>query len=436
VKPAVACSLSIKETLDPKGTDARSGIQGARVSEAESGFLDGGTLMKQSGTTPPDSWESAYLYSTEALFIANADGTLSHWSEPFGQLVGHAVAQGTPLSQLFHEDDREPFAATWARLRETTGPLELHGRVLTAEGVYASLSCLLREAPLGRVVYGSLRQPHGTVHSVANDMNGIAESAEMLRVLCRNLPVVVWAIDRDGMFTYCDGLALERMGMDQVQFIGRYVFDIFPDTEDGSNDIRRALRGLAAHNQSRNQNMFWENWVVPLKDSHANVHSVVGLTLDISEQKKAEEELRVRLQQIERQQDVIGKLSTPIIQVWEGVVALPMIGVVDSQRTADVMQALLDEIVRTGAHYAILDLTGVEMVDTQVANHMIKLVNAIRLLGAGGIICGIRPTVAQIIVDLGLDLTTIVTRANLKAGLMFCIDQMRRLQTAGQPLAR
>jgi rsbT co-antagonist protein RsbR len=113
-----------------------------------------------------------------------------------------------------------------------------------------------------------------------------------------------------------------------------------------------------------------------------------------------------------------------------------MIGVVDSRRTSDVMQKLLEEVVRTGAHYAILDLTGVEMVDTQVANHIIKLVNAIRLLGAGGIICGIRPSVAQIMVQLGLDLTTIVTRGNLKAGLMFCIDQMRRLEAAAPHPAR
>jgi rsbT co-antagonist protein RsbR len=151
---------------------------------------------------------------------------------------------------------------------------------------------------------------------------------------------------------------------------------------------------------------------------------VIGFTLDISDAKQAEEELRVKLALIEQQQQVIRDLSTPILEVWSGVLALPMVGVVDSVRVSEVTEALLSRIVEKGARFAILDLTGVEVVDTKVAGHLVSIISAIRLLGAEGIVTGIQPTVAQTMFALGLDLSSVVTRANLRAGLGFCIRQM------------
>lgn len=394
--------------------------------------------MTQLDTTSREFWEAAYIHSTEALFITDADGTFSHWSKSFGHMVGPVAAQGTSLFQAFHPDDRESLAATWARLSETTDSLELRGRVRVAEDIYAPFSWVLRRAPHGGAVFGSLHKASDGIHRATSELRK-GGSADMLRVLSDNLPVIVWAIEQDGVLTYHGGKGAESLGLRWGQLVGMNIFDVFSGSPKDTAEVRQALQGESIHSSTQaaiTNGGFWENWMVPIKDSLGNVESVVGLSLDISEQQKAEEELRTRLLQIQRQQEVIGKLSTPIIQVWDGVLALPMIGVVDSVRTSDVMQKLLDEIVRTGAHYAILDLTGVEMVDTQVADHMIKLVNAIRLLGAGGIICGIRPSVAQIIVELGLDLTSVVTRANLRAGLMFCIGQMRRLnEKPGPPVA-
>ncbi|XYI02136.1 PAS domain S-box protein [Sorangium sp. So ce1128] len=372
-------------------------------------------------------WEAAYLYSTEALFVTDADGALLHWSESLGHLVGSATERGTPIFQLFHPDDRDAIAASWARLPETAGPLELRGRGLTAQGSYVSLLCVVRRAPHNAAIYGTMRQPPG-VKTLAGSSSK-EQLADLLGALSENLPVIIWAINTEGIFTYYDGNGLQSLGMKPGQFVGMNIFAVFRDLP-AIEDVKRALRGNHAHTVNEVFNLHWENWVVPILDSLGNVESVVGLSLNISEQKKAEQELQMRLLQIEQQRDVIGKLSTPIIQVWEGVLALPMIGIVDSARTADIMQKLLDEVVRTGAHFAILDLTGVEMVDTQVAKYLVKLVDSIRLLGAGGIVCGIRPSVAQTMVDLGLDLTMIVTRANLKAGLMYCIEQMRRLTAA------
>jgi rsbT co-antagonist protein RsbR len=122
---------------------------------------------------------------------------------------------------------------------------------------------------------------------------------------------------------------------------------------------------------------------------------------------------RSREEVIVRQQQEMLELSTPVVQLWDGVLGLPLIGTLDSARTQVVMESLLQRIVDTGARIAIIDITGVPMVDTLVAQHLLKTVAAARLMGADCIISGIRPQIAQTVVHLGLDLTTVVTKATL-----------------------
>lgn len=126
---------------------------------------------------------------------------------------------------------------------------------------------------------------------------------------------------------------------------------------------------------------------------------------------------------IKRQQEEMLELSTPVVKLWEGVLALPMIGTLDSQRTQVVMESLLQRIVETGSEIAIIDITGVPTVDTLVAQHLLKTVTAIRLMGADAIISGVRPQIAQTIVHLGLDLQGIVTKANLADALALALKR-------------
>jgi rsbT co-antagonist protein RsbR len=118
-----------------------------------------------------------------------------------------------------------------------------------------------------------------------------------------------------------------------------------------------------------------------------------------------------------RQTDEIAEISTPVIRVWDGIVALPIIGTLDSSRTQVVMESLLQQIVETGSTIAILDISGVPAVDTLVAQHLIKTVSATRLMGAECIISGIRPEIAQIVVHLGIDLSGIITKSTLASAL-------------------
>jgi len=116
---------------------------------------------------------------------------------------------------------------------------------------------------------------------------------------------------------------------------------------------------------------------------------------------------------IERQQRELLELSTPVVELWDDIVALPLVGTLDSQRTQIVMETLLQKIVQTGASIAIIDITGVPTVDTLVAQHLLKTVAATRLMGADCIISGIRPQIAQTIVHLGVNLGEVTTKATL-----------------------
>ena len=129
-------------------------------------------------------------------------------------------------------------------------------------------------------------------------------------------------------------------------------------------------------------------------------------------------------QTIERQRFAIQTLSTPILRVWDDVLALPVIGVVDTQRSAEIMEKLLAAIVEQQARYVILDITGVEVVDTKTADHFIKVINSARLLGAQCLLTGIQPAVAQTLVDIGIDLSSVTTLRNLQDGLRECLRRM------------
>lgn len=127
--------------------------------------------------------------------------------------------------------------------------------------------------------------------------------------------------------------------------------------------------------------------------------------------------LKGREEVILRQTDEITEISTPVIQLWDGILGLPIIGTLDSARTQVVMESLLQKIVETGSSIAILDISGVPAVDSLVAQHLIKTINATRLMGAECIISGIRPEIAQTVVHLGIDLSHIVTKASLASAL-------------------
>ena len=116
--------------------------------------------------------------------------------------------------------------------------------------------------------------------------------------------------------------------------------------------------------------------------------------------------------------------TVPVVQVWEGVVLVPLIGTLDSQRTQQLMERLLHRVTETTSPVAVLDITGVPTIDTQTAQHLIETISAVRLVGADVILTGVRPVIAQTLVHLGIDLSNVVTRTSLAAGLRMAFSML------------
>lgn len=154
-----------------------------------------------------------------------------------------------------------------------------------------------------------------------------------------------------------------------------------------------------------------------MRDEEGIPFAVSSVGRNITERKQVREELT-------RQAQEILELSTPAVQVWEGVVAVPLIGTLDSDRTQRFMDVLLQTIVDTDSEIALVDITGVPAIDTLTAQHLIETITAVRLLGADVILTGVRPAIAQTLVHLGVDLSGITTRSSLAAGLRVALDRL------------
>ena len=161
---------------------------------------------------------------------------------------------------------------------------------------------------------------------------------------------------------------------------------------------------------------FWANVIISaLRDKEGGLLGFGKVTRDLSERKKTEERLQLQSKEIM-------DLSTPVMEVWQGIVAAPLIGSLDSARTQQFMERLLARIVETNSPVALVDIMGVPTIDTQTAQHLIETINAVRWLGAQVVLTGVRPAIAQTLVHLGIDLTGIITRSSLAGGLQVALE--------------
>jgi len=159
---------------------------------------------------------------------------------------------------------------------------------------------------------------------------------------------------------------------------------------------------------------------LPLVSADGVTFGVIGTYEDITERKRAEEQrLADRERMIEAQQDSLRELSTPLIPLSEHVVAMPLVGTIDTHRASQIMETLLEGLARLQASVAILDISGVRVVDTQVADALLRATRAAKLLGAQVLLTGISPEIAQTVVHLGADMSGILTMATLREGLQY-----------------
>jgi rsbT co-antagonist protein RsbR len=383
-----------------------------------------------------ESLRGFFTYCPEVFCIADLDGRILVRSEVAARTLGLHSGETAVLADTVHPDDRFAFSAEWAEIVSGSEPARFQCRIRDAEGLYRTFVCSARRSPERGEVYATLspvpshaEPPHDATRlpagsQAANDQTVDAQ-LRIFRGILDNLPICVWVFNPEGTYTFNDGKGLQTVGLKPGQLVGMNAFKLHALSAETQARFRRALAGEIHHSLSEAYGQWFENWYVPIRDDTGEVAGVAGASLVVTESKRVENELLAKLDLIEKQQAVIRELGTPIIEVWDRVLTLPLMGIVDSRRAAEVMESLLAKIVQSGARYAILDLTGVDTVDTMTANHILQLIRAIRLLGAQGIITGIRPNVAQAMVALGLDLSSIVTLANLREGLKLCMQRMK-----------
>jgi anti-anti-sigma factor len=172
------------------------------------------------------------------------------------------------------------------------------------------------------------------------------------------------------------------------------------------------------------RDMWLQSIYSPILDEENNVVEIVKFSFDITERKiQEQEELQRHEMMIAQQSSALQELSTPILAINESTVIMPLIGAIDSQRAQLIMDTLLSDIAHTRATIVIMDITGVSVVDTQVANVFIRTAQAVRLLGANVVITGIRPEIAQTLVGLGVELGDIITRSTLQMGIAYALNR-------------
>jgi rsbT co-antagonist protein RsbR len=185
--------------------------------------------------------------------------------------------------------------------------------------------------------------------------------------------VIVWAVDPAGTYTLFDGKGLGLFGLNSGELVGESALERQGASSDVSSAISKALAGETTRLMtSPRADVHLDSWFMPLY-LHDGTVGAMGLSIDASERVNSEQEVREKLELITRQNAMIRALTTPIIQVWDDVLCLPIIGAVDGDRAAEMMQRLLEAVAGYRVRYAIVDLTGVEGVDTSTADHVIQL---------------------------------------------------------------
>jgi PAS domain S-box-containing protein len=362
-----------------------------------------------------------------AIIMIDKEGKVASWNAGAERLKGYRPEEiiGQHFSRFYTP---EAIAAGMPdkelRMASEAGRFEDEGWRLRQDGTRF----------WANVIITALRDKEGVIRGfskVTRDLTERNQTAEALKkasAYTRSLieasldPLVT--ISPKGKITDVNGATEKVTGCTRQQLVGTDFSSYFTSPEKAREGYEKVFRDGQVRDyplEIRRQ----DGRGVPVlynasvyRDEQGEVIGVFAAARDITEMKRAEERIR-------QQSREIMELSTPVMQVWQGVVAVPLIGSLDSQRTQQFMERLLERIVETNSPVALVDIMGVPTIDTQTAQHLIETITAVRLLGAQVVLTGVRPAIAQTLVHLGVDLSGIITRSSLAAGLVVALDMLK-----------
>jgi rsbT co-antagonist protein RsbR len=261
---------------------------------------------------------------------------------------------------------------------------------------------------------------HSSDHASPLDLD-LADG--LLLQVASGAPIVISIYDMAGTILLHAGAGLKKLGLAENQLRGQSVFAAFAGADEALRLIRAALDGKQSTNTQDLGETVWDNWFGPVYSRDGKQLGAISISTDVTERERSRQALALRLQEIETQNLAILSMSAPIIEVWQGVLVVPVVGQLDANRASLLIERLLTAVGERGARYAIIDLTAVDVIDTATAQYVFRMISALRLLGTQGLVSGIRASVAQALVGLGVDLSQVTSMGTLHAALRHCMRQ-------------
>ena len=367
-------------------------------------------------------------------------GNVTYWNAGAQKLLGYSAAAvlGKPASMFYTDEDRATGMAEHelAAVRDS-GRCEFEGWRVRQDGHRFRAG----------VIVTAIRDEAGSVTGFAKVLRGIAaeqqNATNTFHALLEAAPDAMVIVGSDGRILFANAQTDQMFGYAREDLVGKEVEMLLPPRFRGNHvryrteffaepSVRRMGIGLELFGLRRDGTEF------PIDISLAPLRIEAGLYVsaairDVTERQEYEQRLR-------RQHEEIMELSTPVIQVWDKVLTLPLIGTLDSMRAARLTEGLLVRIGETQAEVVIFDISGVPTIDTMVAQHLLQTVQAAALMGTVSIMCGVRPETAQTMVHLGIDIGQLLARGTLQDALQLALrllaERAETARDAGDALGR
>ncbi|AUX48762.1 anti-anti-sigma factor [Sorangium cellulosum] len=435
-----ALSAHIEPPVDYKAENVALRARVRALEEELASRRDGAPGSAAASATAPLAWG---VTRGPAVIHWRLEGTVTRWNEGAAHIFGWSAAEavGRRLSELVaadpvtrraaqsfdHDRSENLFATTTSegRTRE--------GAVITCRWTYA----VLREGQ------GDAREIAAIVDEASDPRQReqlLEERYQLLLQLVDNSPSTIFVKDAEGRYVF-----LNRY---YARTLGRHIVEVLGKTD---HEVNAVIPGFAEQIGAKEREVLTSGRVMqydevayidgvphhffavkfPVHDELGEPVGVGGIVTEVTALKRAEAE-RAALQEkiIAAQQEALRELSTPLIPLADGVLAMPLVGTVDDARAAQIMEMLLAGISSQRAHTAILDITGVRAIDTHVADALTRTARAAQLLGTRVVLTGIRPEVARSLVELGADLSGIITLGTLQSGIAHALRHTERPRSA------
>jgi len=384
---------------------------------------------------PPEGASRSQVVQLQRLFslardlvgVIGYDGVVRVANPAWERVLGFTPEElrGFRMAELMHPEDLATMRPLGVIVENGGEIVSYPARFRRKDGSYAWLEWSTVCVPGEQLMYTVARDV--SAHRTAEEER-VRTQEQLQRVLAVS-HLVLYSCRPDGDYgaTFITGNVTERFGHTAQDFIGDPRFWVNHLHPDDAPRILQELelffaKGAHAYEYRFRHKDGTYRWVHDefklVRDERGVPLEIAGSWQDITERKQAE-------LLIEAQARALMELSTPLIPLTDRVLVMPLVGVLDTRRAQQVLETLLDGISRTGALVAILDITGVQTVDTQVASALLRAARAVQLLGAEVVLTGIRPEVAQTIVAIGIDLGAVVTRSTLQAGIAYATSAAR-----------